>query len=118
VADQLIDTWADNHLFLAWILMWTVVFAGSLLLTGTARRLGQRASVRLDLWAQARAQARADARFLAFARQDPRMMAELQAIQAYATPDHVSQAAVAAPTLADSRLAFARRVCEQHLFYI
>lgn len=43
VADQLIDTWADGHLFLAWIAMWVGVFAGSLLLTGSAKRLYQRA---------------------------------------------------------------------------
>jgi len=109
VADQLIDTWADDHLLLAWILMWTVVFAGSLLLTGTARRLSLRAIARLDQWACSRAQARAEARFLVFAQQDPRLQAGLQATQDKA----------AAPTsLAASRLAFARHIRAQHLFYI
>ncbi|MEY5098955.1 MAG: hypothetical protein RJA36_1674 [Pseudomonadota bacterium] len=117
VADQLIDTWADNHLFLAWLLMWTVVFAGSLLLTGTARRLSLRAIVRLDHWARARAQARADARFLVFAQQDPRLMTELQAAQVNAGQAPAASAG-ATTDLAASRLAFARRVCEKHLFYI
>ena len=117
VADQLIDTWADNHLLLAWILMWTVVFAGSLLLTGTARRLSLRALARLDQWAQRRAQARADARFLVFAQQDPRLQAGLQTTSTsngQAAVDH----AAASTDLAASRLAFARHIRAQHLFYI
>jgi len=65
VADQLIETWLDNHLFLAWVALWAVVFAGSLLLTGTVRRMSARAVARLDLWAARRAQARAAARLLA-----------------------------------------------------
>ncbi len=117
VADQLIDTWADDHLLLAWILMWTVVFAGSLLLTGTARRLGLRAITRLDRWAQRRAQARADARFLVFARHDPRLQAGLAAARTDAAPAEVSQAA-APGDLAAARLAFARHVRAQQLFYI
>ena len=117
VADQLIDTWADDHLLLAWILMWTVVFAGSLLLTGTARRLSLRAIARLDQWARSRAQARADARFLVFARHDPRLQAELQAAETGVEPAAASRPA-ATTDLAASRLAFARHIRAQHLFYI
>ena len=65
VADQLIETWLDDHLFLAWVALWAVVFAGSLLLTGTVRRMSARAVARLDQWAARRAQARAAARLLA-----------------------------------------------------
>ncbi len=79
IADQLISTWADGHLFAAWVSLWAVVFAGSLLLAGTARRLSQRAMAGLDAWAGRRAAARAEARFLTLARHDPRLMAELRA---------------------------------------
>ena len=58
VADQLIETWIDDHLFLAWIALWAVVFAGSLLLTGTMRRMSIRAIASLDQWAARRARAR------------------------------------------------------------
>jgi hypothetical protein len=64
VADQLIETWIDDHLFLAWVAMWAVVFAGSLLLTGTMRRMSARTVASLDRWAAGRAQARAAARLL------------------------------------------------------
>ena len=79
--DQLVGTWADEHLLAAWVGMWAVVFAGSLLLAGTAQRLSRRLMVRLDGWAQRRAQARADARFMQLARLDSRVMAELQMAQ-------------------------------------
>lgn len=46
VADRLIDTWTDGHLFLAWVGLWLVVFATTVL---------------LDSWARCRASARSDA---------------------------------------------------------
>jgi hypothetical protein len=78
VADQLISTWADGHLLVAWVLMWAVVFAGSLLLAHPARRLAQQLMTVLDAWAQRRAKARAEARFLALARADERVMSDLR----------------------------------------
>jgi len=52
VADQLVSTWADGHLFLAWVAMWAVVFASMAVFTGAARRLSQRLVRALDAWAQ------------------------------------------------------------------
>jgi hypothetical protein len=77
LADQLINTWADQHLFLAWVLLWVVVFAGLALFAGTARSLARRASVHLDSWSQSMAEARAEMRMWEMARQDPRLMSEL-----------------------------------------
>jgi hypothetical protein len=91
VADQLIATWMDNHLFLAWVTLWAVVFAGSLLLTGTMRRMSARVAARLDLWAAERAQARATAR--------------LQARQAVLSAEPVAQGK-------------RHRIAAQRLFYI
>ena len=76
-ADRLISTWADSHLFLAWVGLWVVIFAGSALFAGTARRLARRAMRSLDGWSQTRAQARAEARLWDLAHRDPRLMAEL-----------------------------------------
>lgn len=81
VADQLISTWADGHLLAAWMLMWAVVFAGSLLLTHPARRLAQQVMRVLNGWAERRAQARAEARFMALARHDERLLADLKLVR-------------------------------------
>ena len=96
VADQLIETWLDDHLFLAWVALWAVVFAGSLLLTGTMRRMSIRAIASLDQWAARRARARATAR--------------LQARQ------NVAQASAA--LTGTRRLAKAASALDSHLFYI
>lgn len=98
VADQLIETWLDDHLFLAWVALWAVVFAGSLLLTGTVRRMSARAVARLDQWAARRAQARAAARLLA---------TEKRAVQSAAKASSAGQ-----------RLARATHMLDSHLFYI
>ena len=96
VADQLIGTWADGHLMAAWVAMWAVVFAGTLLLAGTARRMSQRVMAGLDTWARRRAEARAEARYLALAQADARVMADLQAARDRA---EIAAAAAAAETL-------------------
>ena len=98
VADQLIETWLDDHLFLAWVALWAVVFAGSLLLTGTVRRMSARAVSSLDQWAARRAQARAAARLLAI---------EKRAVQSAAKASSAAQ-----------RLAKASQALDSHLFYI
>ncbi|MEO0003098.1 MAG: hypothetical protein RLZZ22_790 [Pseudomonadota bacterium] len=98
VADQLIETWLDDHLFLAWVALWAVVFAGSLLLTGTVRRMSARAVARLDQWAARRAQTRAAARLLAV---------EKRAAQDAAQASSVAQHPVKASNAPDN-----------HLFYI
>ena len=96
VADQLVETWIDDHLFLAWVAMWAVVFAGSLLLTGTVRRMSARTLAKLDQWAAGRAQARAAAR--------------LQAQQAVAR--------TSASPAGSLQLAKAARALDSHLFYL
>ncbi|MGE0099597.1 MAG: hypothetical protein AB7S86_14735, partial [Hydrogenophaga sp.] len=77
LADQLINTWADEHLFLAWVLLWVVVFAGLALFAGAARSMARRAGVHLDSWSQSLAEARAEMRMWELARRDPRLMSEL-----------------------------------------
>ena len=52
VADQLVSTWADGHLFLAWVALWVVVFAGMALFASTARTIAQRTVRSLDGWSQ------------------------------------------------------------------
>ena len=84
LADRLVSSWADEHLFLGWVLLWAVIFGGLALFAGTARSLAVRAIRALDGWSQARAQSRAEARLWVIARSDPRVMADLIAIRARA----------------------------------
>lgn len=79
IADQLIDTWADGHLLLAWITLWAVVFVGLALFADAARQAAASLLARLDAWARTAAEGRAEARLWAMAQQDPRLMKELMA---------------------------------------
>ncbi|MCM3566052.1 MAG: hypothetical protein ACO1OR_12615 [Hydrogenophaga sp.] len=79
IADQVIDTWADGHLMLAWVILWALVFAGLALFADGARRLARRSVAALDDWSRSLAEARAEMRLWEMARQDPRLMSELVA---------------------------------------
>lgn len=84
LADRFVSTWANEHLFLGWVLLWVVIFAGLALFAGTACALAARATRALDGWSQARAHARAEARLWMIAHSDSRVMADLIAIRAQA----------------------------------
>jgi hypothetical protein len=87
LADQMISTWADGHLFLAWVALWVVVFAGSVLFAGTARRAAHAMLRSLDGWSRSLAEARAEARLWDLARTDPRLKAELLQARARASEE-------------------------------
>lgn len=90
LADQLIETWADGHLFLGWVALWVVVFAGSVLLAGSARRMAERTIVALDSWSRSLAEARAQSRLWAMAQHDPRLKADLLSALARQQPATVA----------------------------
>lgn len=79
LADRLVSTWSDGDLLATWLALWGVVFAGSMLLAGTARRVAQRVMAGLDAWAQQRAAERAEARFQRLARTHTQRLADVQA---------------------------------------
>ena len=79
VADQLIDTWADGHLMVAWVALWLVGFAAVAVFAGAARKVALTVVRSLDAWSQRVAQRRSDARLWAVAQSDPRVMADLNA---------------------------------------
>lgn len=97
LADQMISTWADGHLFLGWVALWVVVFAGSVLFAGTARRLAQATVRSLDSWSKSMAEARAEARLWDLARTDPRLKAELMQARAREADLAEEQAVAAKP---------------------
>jgi hypothetical protein len=82
LADQMIGSWADGHLFLGWVALWVVIFAGSALFAGTARRAAKATLRSLDSWSRSLAEARAEARLWDLARTDPRLKAELMQARA------------------------------------
>jgi hypothetical protein len=84
IADQVIDTWADGHLMLAWVILWALVFAGLALFADGARRLARRSVAALDDWSRSLAEARAEMRLWEMARQDPRLMSDLMAARSRA----------------------------------
>lgn len=100
VADQVIDTWADGHLMLAWVLLWAVVFAGLALFADSARRLARRGMLALDSWSRSLAEARAEMRLWEMARRDPRLMSDLMAARDRSDQAADAQSADFGPALA------------------
>lgn len=85
VADQLMDSWADGHLMVAWVSLWLVAFTALAIFAGAARKLAVTMMNALDDWSHRVARRRADARLWAIARSDPRVMADLDAAMAHST---------------------------------
>jgi hypothetical protein len=94
-ADQLVDTWAEDHLLMAWVIVWAVGFAAIALFAGSARRLATRVVKALDAWSLREARARADKRLWATALSDPRIMADLQVAMGRAEQADIAANAVA-----------------------
>ena len=79
VADQVIDTWADGHLMLAWVLMWSVAFAALAFLAVPIRHMASHAAHAMHNWWVEYERARDEEAMWEYAKRDPRVMAELQA---------------------------------------
>lgn len=82
VADQLVETWVNGHLMVAWIALWVVCFTAMAIFAGAARKLALATVAGLNAWSVKRAQARADDRLWTVAQTDPRMMADINAAMA------------------------------------
>jgi hypothetical protein len=76
-ANQVVDTWTEGHLLAAWIVMWTVAFAGLALLASPARSLSARLRAGATRWNAARKQAAADEQLWQVALNDARVMADI-----------------------------------------
>lgn len=82
VADQLIETWADGHLLVAWVALWLVSFTVLALFAGSAHKLSNSVADALDAMAKLRARKRAEDHLWLMAQSDPRLMADLQGAMA------------------------------------
>ena len=78
VADQMMATWADGHLFAAWVALWAVAFAAVGLFGGVSKTMAIQMKQGLDAWSARMAQSRSDERLWAIAQTDARLMSELQ----------------------------------------
>lgn len=78
VANQVIDTITDGHLFAAWIGLWALGFAAMALLMDPALGLVRKLRGGLAQWALARRTAEQDAAFWALASSDHRVMADIR----------------------------------------
>jgi len=85
IAEQLIDNWAEGHLLLAWVLLWSALFAGLALLARPLRIASVAAAMALQNWFAARAQARREQAAWELALQDPRVRQELRAAHSRST---------------------------------
>lgn len=77
VANQLVDTWTEGHLFAAWIVMWTVAFAALALLAAPVRSASAVLRAVYAAWRARAIQRRHDEQFWQAALQDARIMADI-----------------------------------------
>lgn len=78
VAYQVMDSVAEGHLLVMWIGVWAVAFAVLAMFAGAARSAAISLKAGLDGWSRSLAEARADQRLWQAAKNDPRVMADLQ----------------------------------------
>jgi hypothetical protein len=77
VANQVIDTWSEGHLMLAWIALWTIGFAALALAAGPVRSAVNRLRVTMGQWSATRRAAAQDEALWAVALTDARVMADI-----------------------------------------
>jgi chromate transport protein ChrA len=78
VADQLIEMWADGHLLLGWVALWTVTFAALALLAPPLRQLTSVLASAVTRWSNEAKERRIEEKMWEYASQDYRVMAEIQ----------------------------------------
>lgn len=125
VAYEVMDSTDESHLLMIWMALWIALFALLAFFAGTLRTAGLRLRGSLDDWSRSIAEARADQRLWAIARQDDRVMADLQSAmsRSEALDETHATTASAAPVQAplverEMRLRnyFMRRANERHYF--
>lgn len=99
VAYQVMDSVTEGHLLVMWIAVWAVAFAVLAMFAGAARNAAVSLKAGLDSWSRGVAEARADQRLWQAARNDPRVMADLQMalLRSQADAEVAVDAAVTAP---------------------
>lgn len=86
VANQVVDTWTEGHLLMAWIIMWTIAFTALALLAAPARNAGSVLRTSLRVWGERRQQAAEDEKLWAVALTDARVMADISRAMSAGAP--------------------------------
>ena len=99
VAYEVMDSADESHLLMIWMGLWIALFAALAFFATTLRAAGQQVKCSLDGWSRRFAEARADQRLWVIARQDSRVMADLQSAmsRSEAVEDVVGPAMAAEP---------------------
>ena len=125
VAYEVMDSADESHLLMIWMVLWVGLFAMLALRAGNLRSAGLRFKSSLDDWSRGIAEARADQRLWVIARQDDRVMADLQAAMSRSEAPGEANATTAAATpartpkperAAKSRSFSMKRAYERHYF--
>lgn len=87
VADQILSSWTDGHLLMAWVALWVMVFAALALFAEASRGWTAGAIAAVEAWSKAADQRASDERVWAVALADPRLMSELQTARLRAERD-------------------------------
>lgn len=77
VANQLIDTWTEGHLLAAWVVLWTVAFAGLALLAAPATRAVRALRSAHAAWRSRAIERHHDEQLWRAALKDARIMADI-----------------------------------------
>lgn len=104
-AYEVMDSVAEGHLLVMWMALWAVAFVALALFAGAARKAAVRLKTSLDAWSSSLAEARADQRLWAMAKQDDRLMADLQGAMLREEAKTEVQAAQASSTPAQAERA-------------
>ena len=121
VAYEVMDSADESHLLMIWMVLWVALFALLAFFAGALRTAGRQLKSSLDDWSRGIAEARADQRLWAIARQDDRVMADLQSAMSRSEAD-VAMASVAptqslkAERATKSRSYSMQRAYERHYF--
>ena len=78
VSYEVMDSTDESHLFMIWMVLWIALFAALSFFSDGLRATGLRLRSSLDDWSRSQDEARADQRLWAIARQDNRVMIDLQ----------------------------------------
>ncbi len=96
VANQVIESVSDGHLFAAWIALWAVAFAALALFAAPARQLAGNLREDWAAWTATRKAAAADEQLWSIALQDARVMADIQCAISRSKQESILSTAVAA----------------------
>lgn len=77
VANELVTTWTEGHLFAAWVVTWLIGFAALALFAAPARAFAERIRAAAKGWSASRRRAAEDEKLWNLALTDARVMADL-----------------------------------------